>query len=109
MTKHGKRPPVGSEMEISEDTNAIKEIYASHLKLIARFRLGPRSVSVSMFSVSTEAAEQVEDRQALDSLPEKKKIFTLIQGADRAGMFASTNLESAILWNAPMVHMKVFK
>lgn len=64
---------MGSEMEISEDTNAIKEVYGSHLKLIARFRLGPRSVSVSMFRVSIEAAEQIKDRQALDSLPENKK------------------------------------
>lgn len=40
MTKHGMRPPVGSEMEIFEDTNAVKQIYDLHLELIARFRLG---------------------------------------------------------------------
>lgn len=99
---------MGSEMEISEDTNTIKEIYASHLKLIGRFRLGLRSVSASMFSVSVEAVEQVKDRQVMDSLPEKNNNFSLMEGADRAGVFAYTNLESAMLWNALMVYMKVF-
>lgn len=64
---------MGSEMEISKDTNAIKEIYGSHLKLMARFRQRLPAVSVGMFSVSIEAAEQVEDWSALDSLPKKKK------------------------------------
>lgn len=39
----------------------------------------------------------------------KKKIFTLMGGANRAGMFAYSNLESAILRNALMVYMKVFQ
>lgn len=40
MTKHVMRPPVGSGMEISEDTNAAKEIYDRRWKLMAGFRLG---------------------------------------------------------------------
>lgn len=60
MTKHWTRALAGSGMGISEDTNAIKEIYASHLKLIAGIRLGLRSGSASVFSVSIEAAEQGE-------------------------------------------------
>lgn len=39
MIEHRMRPPVGSEMEIWEDTNAMREIYGSHLKLIDPFRL----------------------------------------------------------------------
>lgn len=70
MTKHGTRPPVGSEMEIPEDTNAIKEIYASHFKLIARFRLGLHFVSVSVFSVSIEAAEKVIHKSGNRSIVE---------------------------------------
>lgn len=72
---------MGSEMEISEDTYTIKQIYASHLKLIGRFRLGFRSVSASMFSVSVEAVEQVKDRQVMDSLPEKNPLY--INGGSR--------------------------
>lgn len=47
-TKRGTRPPVGPEMQISEDSNAIKKMYASHLKLIACFRLGASFFSVSI-------------------------------------------------------------
>lgn len=61
---------MGSEIEISEDTNVIKEIYASHL--IACFRLGHHSMSVSMFRVCIAAVEQVGDWQVLDSLLGKK-------------------------------------
>lgn len=44
------RPPVGSEMEISEDTNAVKEIYDHRFKLIARLRLGSSAVRPSVRS-----------------------------------------------------------
>lgn len=39
MIEHWMRPPVGSEMEIWEDTDAVREIYGCHLKLIDPFRL----------------------------------------------------------------------
>lgn len=51
MTKHGMRPPVGSEMEIFEDTNAVKQIYDLHLELIAGFRLGSCVPCLSVHSV----------------------------------------------------------
>lgn len=39
MIAHRTRPPAGPEMEIWEDTNAMREIYGSHLKLMDLFRL----------------------------------------------------------------------
>lgn len=39
MIAHWTRPPAGPEMEIWEDTNAMREIYGSHLKLMDLFRL----------------------------------------------------------------------
>lgn len=39
MIAHRTKPPAGPEMEIWEDTNAIREIYGGHLKLMDIFRL----------------------------------------------------------------------
>lgn len=41
---------MGSEMEISEDTNAVREIYDHRLKLIAGFRLGGSALRPSVRS-----------------------------------------------------------
>lgn len=50
MTKHVMRPPVSSEVEISEDTNAVKEIYDHRLEVKAGFRLGRSALRPSVRS-----------------------------------------------------------
>lgn len=84
-TKRGTRPPVGPEMQISEDSNAIKKMYASHLKLIACFRLG-----ASFFSVAIEAGWGAAGAGTMLGKKKNQTIFIIMEAAE--SMFGKCNI-----------------
>lgn len=68
MIEDRMRPPVGSEMEIWEVSNAMREIYGSYLKLIDAFGLHGGSVCIGMFCVSVGAVDHAANQWVLGLL-----------------------------------------
>lgn len=92
MIEDRMRPPVGSEMEIWEVSNAMREIYGSYLKLIDAFGRHQGSVCIGMFSVSVGAVDHAANQWVLGLLLkiEKKQTTTVTmwvqEKEDRSGI-----------------------
>lgn len=87
MIEDWMRPPVSSEMEIWEVSNAMREIYGSYLKLIDAFGLHRGSVCIGMFCVSVGAEDHAANQWVLGLLLkiEKRNNNSHNVGTEREG------------------------
>lgn len=87
MIEDWMRPPVSSEMEIWEVSNAMREIYGSYLKLIDAFGLHRGSVCIGMFCVSVGADDHAANQWVLGLLLkiEKRNNNSHNVGTEREG------------------------